>query len=236
MTCQIPYRIEKSRNRTSRAILRDGAILIRLARGLSGFEEQKHIDNLLRRMTKAAVKEGQRTVIDPFRAILDGAMQADVTLAAGTVIRLHIVESHAKRTKAMRHGSAWVIRKSSHTDTRTFHRFLWKLVSMHAAKEVELLVRQINDETFREDVRSVKLKFLRSRWGSCSLGRHITLATPLLFTTPAILRYVIIHELAHILHHDHSRRFWAAVETHDPDFRVSLKALKLMRLPSLRGD
>jgi predicted metal-dependent hydrolase len=234
VTSPLPYQIETSRNRTSRATLRDGKILIRLARGLSQGEEKKHIENLLRRMTKAAVKEGQRTMIDPFRPLLEGAESQNIVLVTGTVIDLKVVSSDARRTTALRHASQWIIRRSVHTDLPTFHRFLWKLVSMHVQEEIDHLVRQINEGTFHEEVRSVKITFLRSRWGSCSLGRNITLATPLLFTTPAILRYVIIHELAHILHHDHSRRFWDAVAAHDPDFRTSLKALKQMRLPSFR--
>ncbi len=186
-------------------------------------------------MSKAAVKDRARTVIDPFRPLLEGADSHEVTLVTGTVLILKTVPSESKRTTALRYGSTWVIRRSHNTDTRTLHRFLWKLVSMHAQEEVDALVRRVNDETFRESVRSVELKFMQSRWGSCSLGRKITLATPLLFTTPEILRYVIIHELAHILHHDHSHRFWNAVSGQMPDFRIHLKSLKQMRLPSVRG-
>ena len=233
MADTLPYRIEHSWNRTSRAMLRDGTVLIRLARGLSAREEDRHIENLLRRMSKAASKEKHRTLIDPFRPLLEGAKRHTVILVTGTPIEFEITESTVKRAKADPGAHGWIVHRNPKSDTKTFHRFLWKLVSLSAAEEIETFVRQMNDATFREDVRSVKLKFMRSRWGSCSLGRNITLATPLLFTAPAILRYVIIHELAHILHHDHSEKFWNAVEGQEPSYRDALILLKQMTLPKV---
>lgn len=212
-------------------MLKDGAILIRLARGLSAFEERRHIENLLRRMSRAAVKYRSRTVIDPLRPLLAGASRHSVTSVTGTTMDFDVMIAEKGRTKAVRSPSGWIIHRSPKSDIRTFHRFLWKLVSISAAEEADALVREINAETFGELVRSVKLKFMHSQWGSCSLGRNITLATPLLFTSPEILRYVIIHELAHILHHDHSSRFWNAVESHCHSMRHDRSLLKQMTLP-----
>lgn len=50
-----------------------------------------------------------------------------------------------------------------------------------------------------------------SRWGSCSTSGTISLSWRLAFAPPEIMRYVIIHELAHIKHMDHSPAFWAQV-------------------------
>jgi len=41
----------------------------------------------------------------------------------------------------------------------------------------------------------------------------------LLFQPPPVLRYVLLHELAHTRHHDHSRAFWALVASCEPDYR-----------------
>ena len=57
----------------------------------------------------------------------------------------------------------------------------------------------------------------RSRWGSCSARKTISLNCALLFLEPALVRHLFLHELAHTRHLDHSRAFWRLVATLDPD-------------------
>jgi len=60
----------------------------------------------------------------------------------------------------------------------------------------------------------------RSRWGSASARGTIALNWRLMLAPARIGEYVVVHELAHLLHMDHSPRFWAAVERHWPDHRA----------------
>jgi predicted metal-dependent hydrolase len=60
----------------------------------------------------------------------------------------------------------------------------------------------------------------RSRWGSCSARGTISLNLCLLFQRPEVVDYLIIHELMHVKHMNHSRRFWAAVEKHCTGWRA----------------
>ena len=75
-----------------------------------------------------------------------------------------------------------------------------------------------------------------TRWGSCThrkrpgaKAEEITISLNIgLMKVPEILRdYVILHELAHINHPDHSRAFWAEVGEHDPKYRIHEKKLKM---------
>jgi hypothetical protein len=59
----------------------------------------------------------------------------------------------------------------------------------------------------------------RTRWGSCSASGTISLNVCIAFLPPAVLRYLLVHELAHTRHMNHSRRFWALVESHEPEYR-----------------
>lgn len=65
----------------------------------------------------------------------------------------------------------------------------------------------------------------RTRWGSCSSRKAITLNAKLLFLTPALVRHVMIHELCHLMEMNHSKRFWRLVQEHDPAFRTLDKLL-----------
>ena len=81
--------------------------------------------------------------------------------------------------------------------------------------------------------RSVGIRGQRSRWGSCSARGHISLNRNLLFLPPDAVRYLLVHELCHTLHLNHSPAFWQAVARHQPDYRAREACLReaATRLP-----
>jgi predicted metal-dependent hydrolase len=67
--------------------------------------------------------------------------------------------------------------------------------------------------------RRMQVRRQRTRWGSCSISGTISLNVCLLFLRPDVVRYLLIHELCHTRHMNHSARYWALVATHEPNFR-----------------
>lgn len=65
----------------------------------------------------------------------------------------------------------------------------------------------------------VQVRLQRTRWGSCSSNGTISLNASLLLVEPALVRYLMIHELAHLRCLDHSARYWRHVERYVPDYR-----------------
>jgi predicted metal-dependent hydrolase len=67
--------------------------------------------------------------------------------------------------------------------------------------------------------RHVHIRRQRTRWGSCSVRGAISLNFSLLFQRPAVVRYLLAHELAHLTYMNHSPRFWALVAEYEPEWR-----------------
>ncbi len=76
---------------------------------------------------------------------------------------------------------------------------------------------------FRYAAMSVRRQ--RTRWGSCSTRGTISLNVCLAFQPPEVLRYLLIHELAHTRHMNHSPAFWACVAAACPDWQRLDRAL-----------
>jgi predicted metal-dependent hydrolase len=225
----LPIHIERTRNRSSRAILRDGELFIRLAGRLSAQAEREHIDILTRRMAKAHAREVLKHRIEPFRQLLTRE-NSELIIETCTGYRIHFTVTEGHKTQSKRTVDGWSVTRSPTISEKVFHRYLWKLLEISMEVEIAKLVREINARTLKVPIRSITLKFMRSRWGSCSHSGNIALSTPLLCTSKEILEYVIIHELAHVREMNHSKRFWAIVEEYCPEYREQMKALKGYRV------
>jgi predicted metal-dependent hydrolase len=71
----------------------------------------------------------------------------------------------------------------------------------------------------------LKIKKFTSQWGSCSTSGVITLEYRLSILPRECMEYVVVHELAHRLEMNHSKKFWDIVETQIPDYKQRKKRL-----------
>ncbi len=81
-------------------------------------------------------------------------------------------------------------------------------------------------ETMGCDSRLCYRKDQKTRWGSCSAKGNVNFNYQLAFLPDKLLDYVVIHELAHRRHMNHSRAFWAEVEKYCPDYLERREQLK----------
>ena len=72
----------------------------------------------------------------------------------------------------------------------------------------------------------IRIRYMTSQWGSCSAKGNICLNSALVYLSPKLIDYVIIHELCHLRHLNHSQQFWSLVGRHCPDWRALKQELK----------
>jgi len=97
-------------------------------------------------------------------------------------------------------------------------------IRLRARRLLPPLLEQVSRQTGLQ-YRRVSIRSQKTRWGSCSSRGNISLNDQLLFLPPDAVEYLMIHELCHTRHLNHSPAFWAQVETHCADYRRHEKRL-----------
>ncbi|MBO4977046.1 MAG: M48 family metallopeptidase [Lachnospiraceae bacterium] len=67
---------------------------------------------------------------------------------------------------------------------------------------------------------TITVRDQKSRWGSCSSRGTLSFNYRLMFAPPRVLDYVVVHELCHLTHMNHSKDFWNMVRQIMPDYKI----------------
>jgi len=97
---------------------------------------------------------------------------------------------------------------------------------------LEFLEERIKHYSIVMNLPYAKLKFrkMKSRWGSCNSRKEITLNKELTRVNKNLIDYVVVHELAHLKHMNHSKEFHSLVDLYLPSSKLYRKELKRIRL------
>jgi predicted metal-dependent hydrolase len=88
-------------------------------------------------------------------------------------------------------------------------------------KEAETLLGKRAEEYAKiigVSYKNIRIKDIKSRWGSCSSKGNLNFNFRLVMSPPEVMDYVVVHELCHLRHMNHSKDFWKLVEEHMPEY------------------
>lgn len=111
-------------------------------------------------------------------------------------------------------------------NTKLIKKALEKWLKKTAALYLTAWMQRVSQQTGLV-YEGLKFRSGTSRWGSCSAKKNITLNLKLLFLPAHLVEHVLLHELCHTKHLNHSRKFWDLVKSFDPNCHTSRKELKL---------
>lgn len=94
-----------------------------------------------------------------------------------------------------------------------------------ARRQIEPLV-ETEGSRLGLEAKKVRIGNQRTRWGSCSTTGTVSFNWRLVIGRHEALHYVVVHELMHLRHHNHSREFWTDLATAFPDFKIEAKWLR----------
>lgn len=86
---------------------------------------------------------------------------------------------------------------------------------------------------YNHSYKRVAIRNQRSRWGSCSTLGNLNFNYKILFLSPELVDYIIVHELCHLQEFNHSKQFWDLVARALPEYATHKRVLRTVRMQSI---
>ena len=135
----------------------------------------------------------------------------------GRSYRLKVVQSKEERVKLQRGYLELFVKDKS--DLKQKENLIYEWYHEKAMLYFFNILQEFN-KIVKQDIKSVKIRQMKTRWGSCNPYKsYINLNIELIKKPKACIEYVVFHELAHLLYLDHSKKFYDYLTLYMPDWQ-----------------
>ena len=160
-------------------------------------------------------------------------------------IKANMYFSHSDALDLLERKKTWLIKGLNQTNTNNLNddEFLFfgevKKLNDYNIKNIDKFYRDNIEKIIPDIVKkysilmnlhptSIKYRKNKRTWGSCNYKNGLNFNTQLCKFPIEIAEYVVVHELAHIKHKNHSQKFWNLVESYCPDYKSREKLFKTL--------
>jgi predicted metal-dependent hydrolase len=208
----IPYTLKVStRAKRMRMTIANGELSVTVPGGLRFYSVerfiQEHGEWILAKLAQGSKRKPMPT------------LPKDVILVRGTPMRIERIEESNRKSRArIEMGKDRVIVRVP-AGSRAYSLGIVEAWLRDQAREV--IGAEVNRQAARMRARptGLTIRDQRTRWGSCSSKGTLSFNWRLVMAPPEVMSYVVIHELGHLFHANHSKDFWAVVAGFCPDFK-----------------
>ncbi|NMM65057.1 M48 family metallopeptidase [Clostridium sp. P21] len=108
------------------------------------------------------------------------------------------------------------------------HKIKKIIANIYKREAERILVERTKfySEIISEYPLKIRIKNQKTLWGSCSSKKNINYNYKIIMAPIEVVDYVVVHELCHLIHMNHSPKYWSAVQKILPDYRVRRQWLK----------
>lgn len=218
---EFPVEVIRTDRRRSASIYLDGeGIKVRIPKGLS----DNYVRDLITRKSpwiKRKLREVELTAPPKPKEFVSG----ETFSYLGRNYRLKVLSGDTPSLKLKRGYLEASISGSSKTREEEVKSLLVDWYRKHAEKRLEEKTRRYA-KILQVEPNRVSIKDYKSRWGSCSTTGDVSYNWRIVMAPHRIVDYVVVHELCHLLEHNHSATYWRHVERIIPDFEEYREWLK----------
>ena len=138
--------------------------------------------------------------------------------------RVNVMIQKSVKNEIMLTGGTLIIKTRSEEDAQ-IEAQVKKWLCERALKRIREAL-DIYAPTIAKPYGRITIREQKTRWGSCSSKNNLNFNWKLILAPKEALTYVVIHEICHLVHFNHSDRFWALVKARMPDYEIWKKWLK----------
>jgi predicted metal-dependent hydrolase len=178
---------------------------------------QKYIPKILEANKEWIIKQLDKIQLERDN-ISNAAMPEEIAFPAlGQIWKISYITSNNKKLQLLSRPHKELVLLGNITNRSACEKLLLGWVKKMARTHLPELLEEISEEIGLR-FSSVNIRSQRTRWGSCTTTKVINLNFKLLFLPAHLTKHIMLHELCHTRHMNHSPRFWRLVASFDPDW------------------
>ncbi|MDF3820309.1 SprT family zinc-dependent metalloprotease [Leptospira sp. 96542] len=162
------------------------------------------------------IEEKKKNIIRNFPQKLE-FIDGEIIPIFGNSLRIQLSTDHSITEKNITFKNS----KSKTAKLKNAKKYLIKLLEQETKPWIKFYTNEMKTK-----VNTVRIKVMKSLWGSCSSENKISLNLSLIHCPLFVIKYIIVHELSHTIEHNHSAKFWKIVSEHCANFKEAEKWLK----------
>lgn len=209
------YLIKKGRRKSLGIYVRDGIVEVRAPHFVSKGEIEQWViekrDWIMARLNEHAVGQQERPDIS----------QGGSFLFLGELREIEII--HGKPAIFEKNNRIIIAQHANTNTARLLEKWLQDEARLFLTARVAELAEMMNETG---NIRGIQFRKTRSKWGHCTSQGVLQFNWLIIMSPPEVIDYLIVHELSHLKHMNHSRDFWQHVEQYCTDFRKHKAWLK----------
>ena len=182
----------------------------------------EHIKFIIKKRAKWIAQK--RAFFASFKTLKKEYVSGEDFKYLGRSYRLKVVQSKEERVKLQRGYLELFVKDKS--DIKRKENLIYEWYHEKATLYFFNILQEFN-KIVKQDIKSVKIRQMKTRWGSCNPYKsYINLNIELIKKPKACIEYVVFHELAHLLYPNHSKKFYDYLTLYMPDWQKRKEILE----------